>query len=300
MNHTPSSTAAGGSPLGRTSPRDHPRPVLREASETVPARARILLVGGEDSSGRAGLAADRETVKLLGQPQKRLFPFPIEGVTVPTAHTVQAGNRFIEMGAREPEEWGAEVRWIIEDAGTRPIAAKFGLLPGRRHLEVATELIRSLVAFSPVVLDPVAGTSTGIPFLSPDDLVFLVEHVLPAGPILTPNISEAALLTGTDARLLAADPSSRPAAAAILLAAGASGVILKGGHGAEDPVRDLVLVPGEEPEWVQHPRVPGEGIRGSGCRHATALALGLACGLTLIEAAREAAAHLAELIMNQR
>ncbi|HJO25692.1 MAG: hypothetical protein CMK00_05895 [Planctomycetes bacterium] len=260
------------------------------------ARRRVLLVGGEDSSGRAGLAADRETVALLGQQGDEPHAAPLEAVSVATAHTLQQGAELIELGARDPAVWAAEVRRLVANPMDRPVVAKFGLLPGRGHLEVAADLMGELVPACPVVLDPVAGTSGDSPFLAASDLTLLVERVLPAGPILTPNIPEAARLTGADPEVLASDPSSRPAAAERLLAAGAAAVIIKGGHGSEDPVLDLLMRPGAEPHWIRHRRSPGPGIRGSGCRHASALAVGLARGRSLAQASEDAAAHLAALI----
>ncbi|MDP6837646.1 MAG: bifunctional hydroxymethylpyrimidine kinase/phosphomethylpyrimidine kinase [Planctomycetota bacterium] len=264
------------------------------ARETARVPLRLLLIGGEDSSGRAGLGADRETVALLS---RDLPPgMTLSALTVPTAHTVQSGMELHELGARKAEEWGAEVRHILADPQKSPAAAKFGLLPGRAHLEMAAEIIRELAPRCPVVLDPVAGTSGGSPFLSRSDLSFLLEHVLPAGPILTPNIPEAALLTASDPRQLASDPAPRLDAAASLLRAGAAAVLLKGGHGIEDQIQDLLAQPGSEPSWIRHPRIPGPGLRGSGCRHASALAVGLAQGQSLIQAARGASAHLAGLM----
>ena len=87
-------------------------------------------------------------------------------------------------------------------------------------------------------------------------------------------------------------------AAATLLRGGASAVVATGGHGPErgDQVRDLVLQPGAEPVWIERKREPGEGIRGSGCRFATALACGLARGNDLQGSARAAGEFVAQRI----
>ena len=64
------------------------------------------------------------------------------------------------------------------------------------------------------------------------------------------------------------------------------------GHGDEDPVVDLVVTSSGEPVEIHHPRVQGASLHGSGCRHATALAVQLARGVPLPDAARAAAAWL--------
>ena len=118
-----------------------------------------------------------------------------------------------------------------------------------------------------------ASSSGGYRFWSERELVAVRDSLLVAGPILTPNLDELALLAWDDAQALAADPSRRVAAAERLLRAGVSAVVATGGHGPEDePSRDLVLRPGEEPVWIERVREPGPGIRGSGCRFATSLA----------------------------
>ena len=74
-------------------------------------------------------------------------------------------------------------------------------------------------------------------------------------------------------------------------------VAATGGHGPDnEPSRDLVLRPGEEPVWIERAREPGPGIRGSGCRFATSLACGLARGEDLVEAATAAGDYVARRI----
>src|SRR5437867_924315 len=81
---------------------------------------------------------------------------------------------------------------------------------------------------------------------------------------------------------------ARLEAARILLALGAAAVVIKGGHGEEDPVRDLVARPGGRHAWIERARVRGGGIRGSGCRFASRLAALLALGKPLEASAEEA------------
>ncbi len=81
---------------------------------------------------------------------------------------------------------------------------------------------------------------------------------------------------------------------------GARAVLLKGGHGLEDPVADLLLETGQVPRWLEHARVPGASIHGSGCRHASALAAALARGEGLAEAGRMAGEYLRGILEASR
>ena len=146
------------------------------------------------------------------------------------------------------------------------------------------------------LVDPVIAASGGEPFLDDDGIDTLLELLLPRGPVLTPNLIEAARLSGRDPESLVRDPAERVAAAHVLIERGASGVLVTGGHGREDPVHDLVLEPGKEPVWLEHPRIPGANLHGSGCRYASAVAVALAGGSTLTVAAAGAAEYVHGLL----
>lgn len=240
-------------------------------------RPRVLVVAGHDPTGGAGVDADREALAAHGA----------EMLEVVTARTEQDGLHVRALGARDPEEWLAEARAALA-AG--PAAVKAGLLPGADHVRAFGRLADELGGV-PVVVDPVLAASGGEPFLDDAGIAALVEELFPRGPVLTPNLPEAVRLTGLE------DPVD---AARALLERGASAVVLKGGHGGEDPVRDLVLAAGAEPVWHEHARVPGRSLHGSGCRHASALAAGLAAGLPLAAAAAAAGLYVLGLIAAER
>ncbi len=216
----------------------------------------LCACGGVDSSGAAGLDADRDAAEILG--------FPLRGV--PTAWTEQDGG-----GVRAVKPVAG---WWREVPATGPL--KFGLLPGAEHIREAARLVRE-----GTVVDPVIAASSGHLFLDEEALVELRGTLLAAGPIVTPNLPEARILTGRE------EPE---AAARELIAMGARGVVVKGGHAQGREVSELVLTPGGSPRRLCHPRLAGT-LRGSGCRFATALAIGLARGASL-EAASMAAAAL--------
>jgi len=245
---------------------------------------RILVVAGRDPSG-AGLDADRDAMSDLA----------IEAHYVATAETDQDDAGVRSIGARAADAWLAEAR---DAARSRIDALKFGLLPGTDAIESAARLVVELrrAGHVHVVVDPVIAASSGTRFLAPDDVEVLRGTLLGLGVIVTPNLPEAAELARVPVRELETNPAARVEVARLLTGLGATAVVLKGGHGREDPVRDLVLESGRAPVWFEHRRTPAGKLRGSGCRFATRLAAELALGQPLTAAARSAGEFVAARI----
>jgi hydroxymethylpyrimidine/phosphomethylpyrimidine kinase len=182
-----------------------------------------------------------------------------------------------------------------------PIAAvKIGLLPGFEHVHAASRLVVRLRALHgetfPIVVDPVMSSSSGTKFMDGAAIAALRRTLVPRGIVLTPNVDELAALCRASAEELAREPASRAREASKLLAEGARAVIVKGGHCIEDPVRDLVAVAGGRMTWLEHARVSGGKIRGSGCRFATRVAARLALGSEIEAAAKDAGEYVSRLI----
>lgn len=246
----------------------------------------LLVLAGHDPTGGAGVDADREAAAAFG----------VSATCVVTTFTEQDGRHVTSIDPRDPREWEAEARAAM----ARPFAAiKTGLLPGAEHVRVVARLVGrrlSDAASAPVVVDPVLGASGGEEFLDAPGRRALLEELVPLGVHLTPNLPEAAALTGRAESELVASLDARIDAARALLALGAASVFLKGGHGGEDPVVDLLLLPDALPIRLSHPRVPGPGIHGSGCRTASAFAAGLALGISPARAAQDAGLWVARCI----
>ncbi|MFT5051441.1 MAG: hydroxymethylpyrimidine/phosphomethylpyrimidine kinase [Chlamydiales bacterium] len=262
-----------------------------QAGTSQPARAtRVLIVGGLDPSGGAGVTVDESAVRDQG----------CQCELVLTARTDQDDREVRTIGARDPHDWLEEA--LASFAAGSVHALKFGLLPGREHVTHAAQLVRALRERSPempVIVDPVLASSSGHEFLDAPARAALCAELASLGVVLTPNLPEAARLVGAGSERLAqlvTEPGARLAVAQELLALGARGVVLKAGHGAEQPARELVLEPGSDPVWLEQERLPGGGIRGSGCRHASVLACGLALGEHLPTSARRAATYVAGCI----
>jgi hydroxymethylpyrimidine/phosphomethylpyrimidine kinase len=140
-----------------------------------------------------------------------------------------------------------------------------------------------------VVLDPILKSSSGADLLDPAAFEILRRRILPLATVITPNIDEAAKLTG----LHVTNVSEMTAAAGALHQHGARAVVITGGH--LDPPIDLLSADGAVTEF------PGEKIaststHGTGCAFATAVACNLARGAALREAVTDAKRYVAEAI----
>ncbi len=128
--------------------------------------------------------------------------------------------------------------------------------------------------------------TSGDRLLSVDAERVIRDRLLPLATLVTPNLDEAALLTGLEVR----DVAQMERAAAVLLDSGAAAVLLKGGHLADDTIVDLLVTP-DGTRRFSHPRIKTTSTHGTGCTLSAAITAGLAQGQAL-ERAVEAGAGL--------
>ncbi|MGW1885358.1 bifunctional hydroxymethylpyrimidine kinase/phosphomethylpyrimidine kinase [Streptomyces sp. NPDC001970] len=232
------------------------------------APPRVLTVAGSDSGGGAGIQADLKTMLALG----------VHGMSVITAVTAQ--NSLGVQGAWElpAEAVRAQFRSVVDDIGVQ--AVKTGMLASAELVETVAELLAGTDA--PVVVDPVGVSKHGDALLAASALDSVRTRLLPAATVATPNLDEVAQLTGVQVKT---ETDLRRAAEAVL-AYGPRWALIKGGHLEGDAV-DL-LTDGTEEYWLRAPRHDNRHTHGTGCTLASAVASGLAKGLSVPEASRAA------------
>ena len=246
---------------------------------------RVLIIGGSDSGGGAGIQADLKTVTVLGA----------YGTTVITALTAQ--NSLGVQGVHPvPTAFVAqEIDSVMQDIGTD--ALKTGMLLNEEIVKTVSEKIREY-KIDRVVVDPVLASKGGFPLLNKEAVGALVSHLLPLALLVTPNIPEAETLTGVALK----KPSNLEEAARVFLKRGARNVLIKGGHAPVDwhpkergIVEDL-FYDGKTFRHLPALRIPTKNTHGSGCTLASAIATGLAQGRGLLEATLMAKEFLQEAI----
>ena len=233
----------------------------------------VLTIAGFDPSSGAGVTADIKTLAAHG----------CYGVACITAITVQstAGVRRVE--ALDP----ALVTETLEElASDIPIAAvHIGMLGAAKVVKAVAEFLgqRSGRNKLPnVVLDPILKSSSGADLLDAAGTRVLIEKLIPLADVITPNVDEAAVLTG----LKVTDLDEMRAAAAKLHQMGSAAVVITGGH--LEKATDLLSFTtkgGVEEEVFKAERQRSNSTHGTGCAFATAMSCHLALDRGLAEAA---------------
>jgi hydroxymethylpyrimidine/phosphomethylpyrimidine kinase len=236
----------------------------------------LLTIAGFDPSCGAGTVADLKTFAAHG----------CYGVAAITSLTVQ-NTQGVETVHNTPS---AELREQLDVlAKDCEIAAvKIGMLGNRGNAVVVAEFLDAH-PFAHVVLDPVMKSSSGAELLDAGGVKFIASELLKRASVITPNISEAEVLTG----LTIKDVADMEAGARKLAEMGARAVIVKGGH-MEKAVD--VLFDGTEIVQLGGDRVKTENTHGTGCTFASALTAQLAAGRGLLEAATLSKAYVTKAI----
>ncbi len=239
----------------------------------------VLTIAGFDPSCGAGVAADLKTLSANN----------CYGVAAITALTVQSTQGVKAIHATSAATLRAQLDALAEDLHIA--AVKIGML-GTRANAVAVAEFLDATKLSNVVLDPVIQpTASGPDLLDAGGVKYLAEELMKRASVITPNISEAVLLSGMEIK----DVAGMEAAARKLVERGARAVVIKGGH--MDKAVD-VLFDGAEATMLGGEHVRTEHTHGSGCTFASAIAAQLALGRGLREAVMLAKAYVLKAIEN--
>jgi hydroxymethylpyrimidine/phosphomethylpyrimidine kinase len=245
----------------------------------------ILTIAGFDPSSGAGVTADIKTIAAHA----------CYGVACITALTVQSTSGVRRVEVLDP----ALVSETLEElAGDVEIAAvHIGMLGSAKVVEAVADFLSGPPArpgrghsgsqngrprLPNIVLDPILKSSSGAELLDTAGTRLLVERLIPLADVVTPNIDEAAVITGIEVN----DLNEMKAAAAKLHEMGASAVVITGGH--LEKAIDLLSFKtkrGVEQEIFKAERQRSNSTHGTGCAFATAMACHLALNRGLAEAA---------------
>jgi hydroxymethylpyrimidine/phosphomethylpyrimidine kinase len=239
-----------------------------------------LTIAGSDSGGGAGIQADLKTFAAMG----------VYGTSVLTALTAQ--NTVGVQGVHDvPAAFiRRQMQSVLEDMDVRAI--KIGMLSRQSTIRAVAAGLGA-VRQAPVVLDPVMIAASGDPLLRASAIMALKSALFPLAAVITPNLHEAAALTG---RPLATDEDGMMEQARLLYEAGARAVLIKGGHGTGDESVDILLTAYGTQRYAA-PRIDTPNVHGTGCTLSSAIAAGLAKGQTLDAACRAAKAYVTAAII---
>ena len=133
--------------------------------------------------------------------------------------------------------------------------------------------------WAPLVVDPVMVSTSGARLLTVEAEEVIRDDLLPLAALVTPNIDEAAILTGR----VVHDVATMERAATTLLRFGAGAVLVKGGHLSSGEITDILATPAGIRRFT-HPRIETTSTHGTGCTLSAAITAGLALGRPLEDA----------------
>jgi hydroxymethylpyrimidine/phosphomethylpyrimidine kinase len=249
----------------------------------------VWTIAGFDPSSGAGITADLKTISS----------HDCYGVACITALTVQStlGVRRVEPIA--PRTVRETLQVLLDDFP--PNAIKIGVLATSDIVDIVADFLEALhPPGCPVVLDPILRSSSGAELLDHAGRRLLLARLLPLATVVTPNRSEAALLTGLagdDAEAMARSLRQLGAAAAVVTGGDPGGDQLS--QGDEPRSEDVLAYEAGGMEFVETlsaPRIRSNATHGTGCAFSTAIACALAHGRSVPTAVTSAKAFVRRAI----
>jgi len=238
-----------------------------------------LTIAGSDSGGGAGIQADLKTFSALG----------VYGASVITALTAQNTKGVSAIHDVPADFIAAQIDAVFSDLDVA--AVKIGMVSQRAAIEtIAAGLERWRQ--SKVVLDPVMIAASGDRLLAPDAVDVLKRVLIPRALVITPNLPEAAALLDAP---IAESEAEMLAQGERLLALGPRAVLVKGGHAEGAESVDLLVEPNAVTRLAAD-RIATRNTHGTGCTLSSAIAAGLAKGVSLAEAVRAAKTYLTDAL----
>jgi len=238
-----------------------------------------VTIAGSDSGGGAGIQADLKTFAALG----------VYGASVITALTAQNTQGVSAIYDVPADFIAAQIDAVFSDLDIG--AVKIGMLSQGAAIEaVAKGLARHRA--KNIVLDPVMVASSGDSLLARGAVDALRTLLIPRALVVTPNLPEAAALTGASP---ARNEAEMEIQAREILALGARHVLIKGGHGEGEESVDLLVGQGEVVR-LSAKRIATKNTHGTGCTLSSAIAAGLAKGRDVVTACQEAKSYVTAAI----
>jgi len=238
-----------------------------------------LTIAGSDPSGGAGIQADLKTFAALG----------VYGASVVTALTAQNTQGVTAVHDVPADFVAAQIEAVYADLAVG--AVKIGMLSRSATIEAVAKGLARHRARN-IVLDPVIAATAGAALLAKDAVETLRREIIPWSLIVTPNLPEAAALTGAS---LARNETEMEAQAREILSLGARYVLIKGGHGEGVDSVDLLIGQGKAVR-LSAKRIATKNTHGTGCTLSAAIAAGLAKGRDLVAAVQDAKAYVTAAI----
>ncbi|HUZ06878.1 MAG TPA: bifunctional hydroxymethylpyrimidine kinase/phosphomethylpyrimidine kinase [Candidatus Paceibacterota bacterium] len=225
-----------------------------------------LTIAGSDSGGGAGIQADLKTFAALG----------VHGASAIACLTAQNPKRVLAVEPCPPQMLRRQIEAVFEEL--EPVAVKTGMLFSAENVLIVTDCFKNKKC--PLVVDPVLISTSGAKLLEPKAVKILKEKLLPLATLVTPNLSEAEILSG---QKISSVEEMREAARKIHSQFGCS-VLVKGGHLKNAREAADIFFDGATELLLTVPFVKGVRTHGTGCTYSAAICAALALGHDLPQA----------------
>ena len=238
-----------------------------------------LTIAGSDSGGGAGIQADLKTFAAFG----------VHGASAIACLTAQNPGRVYAVESTSPGMLKLQIEAVF--SALRPAAVKTGMLFSEESVRVVARFFQKQHRV-PLVVDPVMVATSGSRLLKAEAIKVLKKHLLPLALLVTPNLSEAEILTGGKI----ADVETMRAAARDIHGRFGCAALVKGGHlhGMREAVD--VFFDGRTELLLSAPFIKGIRTHGTGCTYSAAITAALALGCDLPQAVGLAKSYVTQAI----
>ena len=229
---------------------------------------KVMVIGGSDSGGGAGIQADIKTITCLGGSVSCV----VTGITAQSQYKIQSIHPIPDSFIED------QINIIFNDIGFDCI--KLGALISENIVKLVYDFLYKIKndfnTNIPVIVDPVIFAESGAQLLSDKAKYILMDKIFPLSDIITPNLIEASKLIGkeilssSDMHLYTND----------LIKLGSKFVLLKGGHLQDDTIINLLITKDKVDKFSCN-KINNKVLHGTGCTVASAIAISLAQGLDM-------------------
>lgn len=241
---------------------------ITASSQTLDSNTPIVLtIAGSDSGGGAGIQADIKAISAT-------HSYAASVITALTAQNTQGVSGIYPI---EPAFVASQLDAVFTDLNI--VAVKIGMLSDSKIIQVVADKLKQ---YQPqhIVLDPVMVATSGDMLLEESAVASLKQYLLPLADLITPNLPEAAALTGQSVPQTKAQMHQLIDAIRVL---DAKACLLKGGH-LESDADSVDLLIAHDVYELSAKRVATQNTHGTGCTLSSAIASYLAQGHELAHA----------------
>lgn len=226
-----------------------------------------LTIAGSDCSGGAGIQADLKTFSALG----------VYGMSVLTAITAQNTHEVKGIQAVSCDMLCRQMEAVFEDIPVH--AVKTGMLYSKESVETIACLFSKYIP-DVLIIDPVMISTSGSRLMQEDAVEAVVQKLFPYATLITPNIDEAAYLSGIPIHTV----QDMDKAGESILLSGCKAVLVKGGHMKGNCSTDRLLIKGQPPVAIEGKTIDTVNTHGTGCTLSSAITAYMALGKELTDA----------------